>query len=243
LAPPPKGIYMTTQMKTGENAVTALCSANDVENYLHTHPEFFVEHPELLTQLEVPHPSGGAVSLIERQVALIRQENKQHRERIRELVEIARDNESIVDKLHQLSIHLIATKTLNSYIGILQQQLRDNFSANHVRIVLFKESFVCPDEQPEFISRTDSGLENFGKFLAHKQAICGRFNTQQLNFLFADNAVEVKSMALIPLVDSDPVGMLAISSANVDHFKAGMSTAFLSSLGDISSAVIKHYLK
>ena len=234
---------MTTQIKTGENTANTLCGASDVESYLHNHPEFFVEHPDLLTTLEVPHPSGGAVSLIERQVALIRQENKQHRERIRELVEIARDNENIVDKLHQLSIQLIATKTLNDYVSNIQNQLKENFSANHVSLILFKEYFENPNEEALFVSRKDEGLDNFGKFLTHKKAICGRFNTQQLNFLFGNDSSEVKSMALIPLVDGDSVGLLAISSANVDHFKAGMSTSFLSSLGDISSAVIKHYLK
>jgi len=234
---------MTTQMKAGENSITPLCSSSDVENYLNNHPEFFLDHPELLTQIEVPHPSGGAVSLIERQVALIRQENKQHRERIRELVEIARENENIIDKLHDLSVQLIASKSLNGYIEILQQQLFEKFSANHVRVVLFNENFSNAHEQIDFVSRNDVGLENFGKFLTHKKSICGRFNSHQLSFLFSDKAEDVKSMALIPLVDQDAVGMLAIASANADHFRAGMSTSFLSSLGDISSAVLKHFLK
>jgi len=234
---------MTTQINTGEKTDTTECGASEVETYLNNHPEFFVDHADLLTQLEVPHPSGGAVSLIERQVALIRQENKQHRERIRELVEIARENENIADKLHLLSLRVISAKTLGAYISVLEQQLKEQFSANNVRVVLFKEYFEKPEVRLEFISKRDVGLENFSKFLTHKVSLCGRFNTQQLEFLFANKAVEVKSLALIPLISAnDTIGMLAISSNNPDHFKAGMSTSFLTSLSGISSAVLKHYL-
>ena len=237
-----EGSYMTTQIITGENDIAVVCSAIDVENYLHNHPEFFVDHPELLVQLEVPHPAGGAVSLIERQVALIRQENKQHRERIRELVEIARSNENIVEKLHRLSVDLIGVNSLDGYIDKLKQQLCDNFSANHIRIVLYSERFGNQLEKSEFVSRADKELSNFDNILTNRQAICGRFNEQQLQFLFADAAADVESMALIPLLDDEPIGFLAIGNANVDHFKAGMSTSLLSSLGDISSAVLSRIM-
>jgi uncharacterized protein YigA (DUF484 family) len=233
---------MTTQMKTGENEIASEFNEIDVTTYLRRHPEFFLNHPELLVELEVPHPAGGAVSLIERQVALIRQENKLHRERIRELVEIARDNENIVEKLHKLNVKLIASKTLDDYIENMKQQLCDNFSANHVSMVFFIERFAEVDDKSEFVSTAEKELNNFAKFLANKESLCGRFNSDQLTFLFADKADEVKSMALIPLLDGEVVGMLAIGSANADHFKADMSTLFLTSLGDVSSAVLKHYL-
>jgi len=39
-----------------------------VTDYLVRHPEFFESHGEVLAKLKVPHPTGRAVSLIERQV-------------------------------------------------------------------------------------------------------------------------------------------------------------------------------
>jgi len=215
---------MTTRMNIGENDGAVLCSASDVEKYLCSHPEFFLDHPELLAGLDVPHSAGGAVSLIERQVVLIRQENKQHRERIRDLVEIARQNESIVKKLHQLTLQLMSSKTLDEYLENLQQHLREHFSANQVSVILFKEVFVDLD---------------FEQFLTNKQPSCGRFSASQLTFLFGKTAEEVKSMALIPLGGVDSIiGMLAIGNASAAHFKADMSTSFLTSLGEVSSSVL-----
>ncbi|HFE39137.1 MAG TPA: DUF484 family protein [Gammaproteobacteria bacterium] len=233
---------MTTQMISGENDTAELCSALDVENYLHHHPEFFIDRPELLAQLQVPHPAGGAVSLIERQVALIRQENKQHRARIRELVEIARSNERLVDKLQKLSIELIACHTLEAYSRKLKQQLCDNFSANHIRIVLFSERCGELADVPELVSRFDKAVLNFENALSNRRALCGRFNSEQLRFLFAEDAENVKSMALIPLLDHEPIGLLAIGNANPDHFKVGMSTSLLTALGEISAAVISRII-
>lgn len=230
---------MTTRMNIGENDGAVLCSASDVEKYLCSHPEFFLDHPELLAGLDVPHSAGGAVSLIERQVVLIRQENKQHRERIRDLVEIARQNESIVKKLHQLTLQLMSSKTLDEYLENLQQHLREHFSANQVSVILFKEVFVDLESSVKLISRSDNDLANFEQFLTNKQPSCGRFSASQLTFLFGKTAEEVKSMALIPLEGVDSIiGMLAIGNASAAHFKADMSTSFLTSLGEVSSSVL-----
>jgi len=219
------------------------CTAKDVEVYLDKHPEFFQEYPELLVELKVPHPSGGAVSLIERQVALLRDENKQLRLRIKDLVEIARENEELVTKLHMLSMDLIAAPSLNVFIEVLTSKLKLNFDASHVSVKLFQEVMPADSSNKNIVSKNDKSVQNFEKFLRHKTPICGRFNSQQLAFLFGDNALEVKSLALIPIISKDAIGMFAIGSADPDHFKAGMSTSLLSSLGDVASSVVKQLIR
>ena len=128
---------MTSQTQTGESTLNQLCSAKDVEAYLDKNPQFFQDHPALLLELKVPHPAGGAVSLIERQVALLRDENKQLRVRTKELVEIARDNEELVNKLHLLNMDLICTHSLKNFTDVLTTKLRTNFDVRHVSIKLF----------------------------------------------------------------------------------------------------------
>lgn len=231
---------MTSQISSGNTQTTLDCTAKDVEAYLDNHPEFFQENPALLVELKVPHPAGGAVSLIERQVALLRDENKQLRNRIKELVEIARDNEKLVDKLHVLSMSLIGSTSLADFSKKLEEKLHLDFEANHVSIKFFSEYMPHVDDAL-MVSRNDKSMKNFEKFLHQKTPICGRFNSQQLAYLFGDKALEVKSLALIPLLDNKAIGMLAIGSADVDHFKAGMSTSLLSSLGDVASSVIKQF--
>jgi len=234
---------MTSQTQSGDTTLSQATSAKDVEAYLEKHPEFFQDNPELLTQLTVPHPAGGAVSLIERQVALLRDENKQLRLRIKDLVEIARENEELVNKLHLLSVDLIASQSLENFSSVLTTKLESNFDASHVSIKIFREAIFGDEENADFVSKTDKRMQNFEKFLRHKTPVCGRFNSQQLAFLFGDKALEVKSLALIPLVDKDAIGMFAIGSTDPDHFKAGMSTSLLASLGDVASSVINRLIR
>jgi len=234
---------MTLQIKKGENNVAASCTAQDVENYLKAHPEFFQENPELLIDLKVPHPSGNAVSLIERQVALLRQENKLLNIKIKDLIDVARINERLIDKLHTLSIALIETQSLDEFIDVLKFRIEKDFSASAVSVRIFRNSLQNPVDRDEIILREENGLNNFEKFLSHEKPVCGRFNQQQLGFLFGENTENVKSMALFPLVNGEASGMVAVASDDPEHFKAGMSTVFLVSLRDIVSAVLKRYLK
>ncbi len=230
---------MTSQSSTDESTLNQSCNAKDVETYLEKTPAFFQDHPSLLLDLTLPHPSGGAVSLIERQVALLRDENKQLRLRTKELVEIARENEVLVKAFHSLNMDLMTANSLDDFSETLSNKLKSDFNASHVSIKLFSESVPEGIENSDMISRSDKNISHFDKFLNKKVPVCGRFNSQQLVFLFGDKALEVKSLALIPLIDEKPVGMFAIASADADHFKAGMSTLLLSSLADVASAVLK----
>jgi len=240
---------MTSQKKSDESALGQTCTAKDVETYLDNHPEFFQDNPALLVELKVPHPSGGAVSLIERQVALLRDENKQLRLRIKELVEIARENEELVNKLHTLSMDLISTSSISHFSTVLTNKLQSDFDVSHVSIKLFSEAVSADVNNKDIVSKTERSVTNFEKFLRHKTPVCGRFNSQQLAFLFGDKALEVKSLALIPIVDEDvsntkgTMGMFAIGSTDPDHFKAGMSTLLLESLGDVASSVVKQFIR
>ncbi len=47
---------------------SAELTAEQVAAYLRAHPEFFVDHDELIPELRIPHQPGDAVSLVERQV-------------------------------------------------------------------------------------------------------------------------------------------------------------------------------
>ena len=233
---------MTIKTNKDGNKESKMCSADDVDSFLRTHPDFFQERPELLLEIEVPHPAGGAVSLIERQVALLRHENKDLKKRIRELVDVARDNEQLIARLHRVSVALVETETLDDYVEVLCERIQNDFSANFVSVKVFNEALVTAIQRREIVSKDDDALNSFDKFIANKKPICGRFNSTQLNYLFSDQAEKIKPMALIPLVDMKTVGMIAIGSTDPNHYKAGMSTAFLISLGDVASAVLKRHL-
>jgi len=53
--------------------VKANVSEEQVAAFLSANPDFFLDHQELLANLTLPHQSGEAVSLLERQVSVLRE--------------------------------------------------------------------------------------------------------------------------------------------------------------------------
>ena len=68
---------MSSQLKQTENTITddAMNEA-DIAAYLHQHPDFFQRHTRFLEKQQITHQNiGSASSLIERQVAVLREKN------------------------------------------------------------------------------------------------------------------------------------------------------------------------
>ncbi len=229
---------MSVQKKNGANG--SAITADDVAEYLREHPDFFNDHLELLAEIDVPHETGQAVSLIERQVAVLRQDNGQLRKRIRELVDIARDNDSLISKLHQLGLEMIQADTLDMFIDVLMECLHRDFDADAVAVRLF-ENGTLVTARAEVVPADDVGVGYFSSILKKGKPVCGRFNNDQLYYLFGERAAQIKSVALVPLHHGGDLGFFAIASRDVKRFRAGMSTSFLAQLGDLASALLQRF--
>ena len=95
-----------------------------VLDYLRNRPDFFRAHPALLAELDLPHASGGAVSLIERQVAILRERSISSRHKLGELIEIAKDNDKLFEQTRELVLQLITSRSPKDMFDGLAQTLR-----------------------------------------------------------------------------------------------------------------------
>ena len=76
-------------------------SEEAVAEYLKSYPDFFERHSSLFVDLRLAHETGGpATSLLERQIALLRQRNRETEEQLKDLVSVAKLNSSLVEKIH-----------------------------------------------------------------------------------------------------------------------------------------------
>src|SRR5271168_2359961 len=112
-----------------------------VAEYLQTYPDFFERNSSLLTKLRLPHlrDGGATVSLVERQVEVLRERNQSLERKLKELVDVARANDSLADRIHRLSQRLIRAHTLLETITAVETSLREDFEAMHSVLVLFLE--------------------------------------------------------------------------------------------------------
>ncbi len=114
---------------------------SSVADYLQTYPDFFERNSQLLTKLRLPHlrDVGATVSLVERQVEVLRERNQSLERKLKELVDVARANDALADRIHRLSQRLIRAHTLPESINAIETSLREDFDAMHSVLVLFLE--------------------------------------------------------------------------------------------------------
>ena len=71
---------------------------DSVSKYLIENPDFFNRKADLLLDLTIPHVSGGAISLLERQVALFRERNRDLQNNINNFIFNAEENDAMFEK-------------------------------------------------------------------------------------------------------------------------------------------------
>lgn len=218
---------------------------NELASYLHKHPDFFVRHDHLLAELNLPHTGAGqAVSLIERQVSILREQKLELKHKVYALSDIAKSNEVLLQQIQQLIVKLITSPNLHSVLSLLDKSLRQDFRADLVSIRL-----IAPDndymQQTGFVDQHDENLNAFKAILHQAQPVCGHLKPEQKQFLFADDANVAASGVIIPLCNPDTsecIGLIGIGSTDAKRFHPEMGTAFLQHLGSIAACIIKTHL-
>lgn len=220
-------------------------SEQAVHDYLAAHPDFFENHATLLNSLHLPHSTGGAVSLVERQVSVLRQKEIKLEKQLKELIEVARANDILAAKIHQLAMQLMAAADLKTTISALEVAMRSGFGADQAVLVVFGDPDAFDDIAAgrffRVIDKSDEQLSPFKTFLKGNSARCGRIRDAQKEFLFQGDADEVGSAALVPLSENCEIGFLGIGSADTNRFHPGMSIDFLTRLGELVAGALKRF--
>ncbi len=210
-----------------------------VASYLRKNPGFLGDHPDILENLELNHSSGAAVSLIERQVEQLRASNEDKSRQLNRLVQVAADNETLMARLHQLTLDLLTIGPGQDFFTHLGNSLLNDFDADILQICLFdSDSVVDAGEDVMVIGSDDPKLEPFQAHLEKGQTVCGRLGENKLEFLFGSKARWVQSTALIPLGENGVDGMMAIGSSDPSRFYPGMGTLFLDLLANVISVTL-----
>ena len=234
---------MSTQRKA--EFVEEELSEQTIHDFLAAHPDFFERHATLLSSLHLPHASGGAVSLVERQVSVLRQKELKLERQLKELIQVARENDVLAAKIHELTLQLLAAPDLHKTITAVEEALRSGFGADQAVLVLFGEPEAFEDIDVgrffRVVKKNDAELKPFATFLNGNSARCGKIRDSQREFLFKNDADEIGSAALVPLGEGSDLGFLAVGSVDSDRFHPGMSIDFLTRLGDLVTGSLKRF--
>lgn len=238
---------MSTQRQPEQPESPEEVTDQQVAQYLRTHAEFFETHGDLLLRLRLPHkPGGSAVSLIERQVDLMRQRNRKLDRKLRELLAVARSNERLVLKIHSLSLRLLGANGMTEMLELLESTLRQDFGADRAVLVLLDDAGKSADLQDlnflRRVGRDGPEMQPFATFVQGSRPRCGQVRDSQREVLFGTDSDAIGSAALIPLGEKCRYGILAIGNQDSAHFHPAMSTDFLLRIGEQVAAALAREL-
>ena len=218
----------------------------EIVRYLRDNPDFFERHRDLLADMILPHQPQGAVSLIERQVSVLRDQKLELKHRLQQLTDYARQNEDLSSRLNKLILDLLDADDFDSLLDLIQQRLKSDFDADAVVLRLFNSGAPALKAHPDIMDWSEPALGAFEKVIDGRKPVCGTLKPGQLDALFSDYADVVRSAALIPLVESESskqcIGLLAIGSHDPQRFRANMGTLFLSHLSHVLTRILKLHL-
>ena len=213
-----------------------------IADYLQGNPDFFERHSTLLTKLKLPHNRGNsAISLVERQVAALRDKNEKLESRLRELIEVARGNDVLAAKIHRLACRLIRADAASSVMDALEASLREDFGASEWLLLLPEGASDLAQLNSRHLRIVKAGaseLKMFETLFESGRPRCGQIRDSQRDYLFGAGTVEIGSAALVPLGPDPSAGLLAIGSPDAERFHPAMSTDFLARIGDLVSEAI-----
>ncbi len=180
-------------------------------DYLRRHPDFFERHASLLAQLVIPHPtSGQAVSLLERQLMILREQQGETQRQLRSLISNARNNEKLYQRMDEISLYLLRQRSFVSTMEQLTPALKRIFD---LEFVTFLQKSIPTELQEITNAYCTSDLDDEG-----------------LEILFNGAANEIRSCAIIPVHAEDQskfFGVFAFGATDEKRYHRDTGTHYL----------------
>lgn len=217
-------------------------STEQVEQFLQQNPTFFLKHEHLLADLYLPHATGEAVSLLERQVGILRERNIDMRKRLNEMLAQGQRNDALFLKTKALVLSLLDAKSLNDLSTRIDQFCQQEFQLERVQLTLLGAAPTSSANCVQTLNEHDV-QQIMPSLLQCKAAISGSFREPELQLLFAKQQQGVQSAIVQPLMLAGKLrGFIALGSFDKAYFQAGMDTLFLQFLSDVMAKLLPRFV-
>ena len=213
-------------------------SAKEVADYLILNPNFFKENPEVLNSIEIVHDSGAAVSLIQRQVELLRTDYNSTTDKLMELLANAKNNDDIFILTKKLILELIDASNIEEITALLEKRFKKDFGADESRLMFFTESNKnIPKGR---IKNPVESADRLAGLMKPGESFYGEVKQDITKFIFYDETA-IKEVALIPLTSNTLKGMIALGSARQGKYTENKDTLFLDFVAEVVSGLIDNH--
>ena len=219
-------------------------SPEDIIAYLRDHPDFFVKHTDILSELNIPHNTAGNIaSLIEYQVAQLRQENTSLNKNLEKSEEDVLHQRQLASAMHALSLQLMKIDSLKTLNNILTKNLKEHYQAERFLFLVFQTPVNCEDYSNIRFLKANSKLAfMFTELFHHNKPLCDSLQTEHLEALFGVGVETelIRSTALIPVQQSGWHSLLVLGSRMQDQYSHGFKIDLLNYITMISAALVEN---
>lgn len=219
---------------------TTPLNEQEIAEFLRENPNFFDRHREALCNLHLQHPSGQAISLIEKQVSALRERNTELRHKLNQLLDNARVNDRLFERSKRLVLSLLECTELGDAVDVLYYSFDKEFDIPFTRLILFSEP---PQPSNTHTVGFDEAKLALGRHLTASRATSGGLSRDEITFLFGKDAANVGSAAMAPLYYNRWLGVLAVGHRDLQHYQAGMGTLFLTHIAEVLDRLLPYYLQ
>ena len=213
-----------------------------VRDFLQDNPTFLDKNPDILERLTLPHNAGNAVSLVERQVGVMRDRNKEMRNRLDNMLETAYDNDLLFEKTKRLVLNLLEAKNLPALVETVYDSLGKDFAIDFYSLTLLGDEKQLPSTMAR-VASIEKANEKVGTLLNSNRAVCGVLRKDEMTFLFGEEGLQVGSVAAVPLRFNNLYGILAVGNSDPNFYRSSMGTLFLSYIAEVLNRILPEYLE
>ena len=210
-------------METDSNKNTP--NADDVIRFLAENPNFFDQHPEALSELSISHVSDGAVSLVERQVAVLRERNAELRRRFDHLLARAEQNEVLLSATQEVIASMAARGEHEQISTLFTSLMKKHFD---IEYAVYHE---LEDDLPSDATKTANHL------LGSKTATSGPVRSNELTALFGSDAGDGSAAIAKITPQSGGQAFIAVGSSDATRYSAADGTLFLEYLAKVMASL------
>ena len=239
-------------MSNETSAAEQVCSENDagasklteeqVVAYLRNNSDFFIRQEDLLADLSLPHESGKAISLLEKQVTILRDRGIEARRKLNDLLKNARNNDNLFETTRSLVLSLMRAENVTEIAEVTRNQLfkHDNIDACQIILVEHPHLNVSQLIKVESLEKLKN---DFNDVFRLKRTHCGAVTKEHLAYLFPDSDQKILSTALCPVISNGEIlALIAFGNRTENYFNVNLDTLFLDFIGHVVGAALDRLL-
>ena len=231
----PQNFHTSHENSDEESHKNIMTKPEQIINYLSAHPEFFIEHSDVLATLKLPGDVASLQSRLQQsQVQALREREEHQRERLDLILDTVQSNQDLTHGLHQIAIDLIkqsaqSTADNDAPLATLAQLVKSRFAIDEAVIFCATQSPQCPEPVD---------YELLCQRVSHLSSVCDdRVSTRLLSALFPN--ATIASCAFVPITNQQQLhGVLVLGAGERECFQPNMGVLILDRLGQLLAAYL-----